>query len=210
MYSAFCDVMSLVVYLLLLTVWTSTGTTQIERNKKFVQFPTDSNALVKISIDGQVTLIKEADTQVIATIMVNTTKVNSVEKCFCNAYGDNDIVASTTDLSHDNRYDSTCQLNYSINTHLLQALFSRTGIRCYIYQDKTLYTFRLMYATENAIRLIDKVQPEFKTIDIKNDAPHIFFLMILIGIIVILVLVTFPLCLWCCTRSPFPEYYSHK
>lgn len=179
------------------------GDGTIDRNDQFIQFPTDSKVPVKLSIDGYINNIEYTDEEMEAVITFNTSKADSIDRCFCDIHNSAPINQSRITRNQINSYQYVYTLTYRFNSYLLHSLLSGTGIRCYVYNDRVLTQFQLVYNNTRAIHYAAPIESKFKILDILNEAPHMLWLSSITAVVVLGLVVLFPSFLWIHTRCTY-------
>jgi hypothetical protein len=169
---------------------------EIERNDQYVQFPVDSKLPVTLSINGTIETITNDDTDMIVIIFINSSKNHSIQRCFCEVHSSNtdSILVKTT--SHQYKYT----LTYEFNSYLLRSILSGDGIRCYVYNDNTLFQFQLVYNNTKAIRYTEPIESKFEMFKVLKETPHMIWLSSITVVIVVGFIVFFPIFLWIHTK----------
>lgn len=190
--------MKLLLLLLIVIAVTSIvyGNFTIERNHQFLQFPKDPilDVPVKLSIDGYINAINGNDLKMTAKITINTTKADSVQRCFCDVHDTTILETTLPEKNKSNQY--ICTFDYDLNTYILHSLLSGTGIRCYIYEDYNLYPFQLVYNSTRTIRYIEPIKSKFHFFNILNEAPHMIWLTSIVAIAILVLLIMYPSFVW--------------
>ena len=172
------------------------GNFTIERNHQFLQFPQYPilDVPVKLSIDGYIEDINHNDIKMTAKITINTTKADSVQRCFCDVHDTTTLETISPEKINLNQY--TCTFDYDFNTYILHSLLSGTGIRCYIYEDYNLYPFQLVYNSTRTIHYIEPIKSKFHFLNILNEAPHMIWLSSIVAMAILVLLIMYPSFVW--------------